>query len=173
MLALMRSAGLKLEARGKGALQEAVLGDGPHLTVFFLSRAWAEEDERGNTPDAKLRKQILVLVGIHFEDLDLPRVFRGELVDRFGEPPAPVEHLLLLTGLKIDAMLWGIVSIYLEDQFVVLRGEAPVRLAQLAKTHKGRVRLVDERHCYLPLPQKVIPTAQLYRLIKSVLQPAK
>lgn len=99
--------------------------------------------------------------------------FRGELVDRFGEPPAPVEHLLLLTGLKIDAMLWGIVSIYLEDQFVVLRGEAPVRLAQLAKTHKGRVRLVDERHCYLPLPQKVIPTAQLYRLIKSVLQPAK
>ena len=99
--------------------------------------------------------------------------FRSELVDRFGEPPPPVEHLLMLTGLKIDAMLWSVSSIYIEDQFVVLRGDAPVRLAQLAKTQKGRLRLVDERHIYLPLPKKSMPTAELYELIKTMLQPGK
>src|SRR5262245_11409634 len=47
--------------------------------------------------------------------------FRSELIDRFGEPPLPVERLLELTGLKMDAATWRISAIYIENNFVVFK----------------------------------------------------
>ncbi len=103
-----------------------------------------------------------------YEELD---DFRTELLDRFGEPPPPVERLLELTGLKMDAATWRISAIYIEGQFVVFKYDDRQRVEQLARLHKGKLRIVDERSAYLPLPHNLTETDRVWRIVKSVLRP--
>jgi transcription-repair coupling factor (superfamily II helicase) len=98
--------------------------------------------------------------------------FRSELVDRFGEPPRPVERLLDLTDLKMDASVWHISMIYVEGGFVVFRYDDRPRIEQLVRQHKGKLRLVDEQSVYLPLPQGLTDNDRIWRIVKSVLRPA-
>jgi len=98
--------------------------------------------------------------------------FRAELIDRFGQPPRPVERLLDLTELKMDAMVWRISAIYVEGEFVVFRYDDRPRIEQLVRQHKGKLRLVDEKSVYLPLPKDLSDKDRLWRIIKSVLRPA-
>ena len=102
-----------------------------------------------------------------FEELD---DFRSELIDRFGEPPRPVERLLELTGLKIDAATWRISAIYIENNFVVFKYDDGPRIEQLARLHKGKLRIVDEKSVYLPLPTDLTETDRIWRIVKSVLR---
>jgi len=98
--------------------------------------------------------------------------FRAELVDRFGEPPRPVERLLDLTELKMDAALWRISMIFVEGEFVVLRYDDRPRIEQLVRQHKSKLRLVDEQSVYLPLPHDLTEKDRIWRIVKSVLRPA-
>jgi len=97
--------------------------------------------------------------------------FRTELVDRFGEPPRCVERLLDLAGLKMDAAVWRISSIYVEGEFVVLRYDDRKRIEQLVRQQKGKLRLVDEKSVYLPLPANLDDKDRIWRIVKSVLRP--
>ena len=97
--------------------------------------------------------------------------FRSELIDRFGEPPRPVDRLLELTGLKMDAASWRISAIYIEGEFVVFKYDDRQRIEQLARLHKGKLRIVDERSAYLPLPHNLAETDRIWRIVKSVLRP--
>ena len=97
--------------------------------------------------------------------------FRTELIDRFGEPPRPVERLLELTGLKLDAASWRISAIYIEGEFVVFKYDDRQRIEQLARLHKGKLRIVDERSVYLPLPHNLTETDRIWRIVKAVLRP--
>ncbi|MEX2027428.1 MAG: TRCF domain-containing protein, partial [Pirellulaceae bacterium] len=99
--------------------------------------------------------------------------FRSELVDRFGAIPPPVERLLALTELKMDAAAWQISSIYIENQYVVFRYENPQRIEQLARHHPGRLRIVDEKSAYLPLAQADRTPTRLLAVVQSVLRPGK
>jgi transcription-repair coupling factor (superfamily II helicase) len=96
--------------------------------------------------------------------------FRRELVDRFGEPPRPVERLLDLTELKMDAAAWRISAIYVEGQFVVFKYDDRQRIEQLVRQQKGKLRLVDEQSVYLPLPQDLSDKDRIWRIVKSVLR---
>jgi transcription-repair coupling factor (superfamily II helicase) len=98
--------------------------------------------------------------------------FRSELIDRFGEPPRPVERLLDLAELKMDALVWQISAIYVEGEFVVFRYDDRPRIEQLVRQHKGKLRLVDEKRVYLPLPHNLDDRDRLWRIVKSVLRPA-
>jgi transcription-repair coupling factor (superfamily II helicase) len=98
--------------------------------------------------------------------------FRTELVDRFGPVPRPVERLLDVTELKMDAAVWHISSIFLEKQFVVFRYDNRQRIEQLVRQHKGKLRLVDEQSVYLPLPAGDVDVDRIWRIVKSVLRPA-
>ncbi len=98
--------------------------------------------------------------------------FRTELVDRFGEPPRPVERLLDLTELKMDAALWHISTILVEGEFVVFRYDDHQRIEQLVRQHPGKLRLVDEQSVYLPLPQGLTEKDRIWRIVKSTLRPA-
>jgi len=97
--------------------------------------------------------------------------FRGELVDRFGEPPRPVERLLDLTELKMDAAVWRISTIYVEGEFVVFKYDDRPRIEQLVRQQKGKLRLVDEQSVYLPLPHDLTDKDRLWRIVKAVLRP--
>jgi transcription-repair coupling factor (superfamily II helicase) len=103
-----------------------------------------------------------------FDELD---DLRSELIDRFGPPPPPVERLMALAELKMEASLWLISSIYLEEQFVVFRYSNRTRIEQLAKLRRGQLRIVDERSAYLPIPKGFMSPDKLLPLTKSVLQP--
>jgi transcription-repair coupling factor (superfamily II helicase) len=97
--------------------------------------------------------------------------FRTELVDRFGPPPRPVERLLELAELRMDAAVWQISAIYVEDQFLVFRYDDRQRIEQLVRQHAGKLRLVDEKRVYLPLPKDLSDRDRLWRIAKSVLRP--
>jgi transcription-repair coupling factor (superfamily II helicase) len=103
-----------------------------------------------------------------FEELE---DFRSELVDRFGEPPPPVERLLALAEMKMDAATWQISAIFLENDFVVFRYGNRQRIEQLARQHKGKLRVVDEKSAYLPLPKDLTDSDRIWRITKSLLRP--
>ena len=99
--------------------------------------------------------------------------FRGELVDRFGAIPSVVERLLTLTALKLDAAVWQISSIYIENQFIVFRYEQRERIEQLAKAGGGKLRIVDDKSAYLPLAATDRTPERLLAVVEKVLRPGK
>jgi transcription-repair coupling factor (superfamily II helicase) len=103
-----------------------------------------------------------------FDELD---DLRSELLDRFGPPPPPTQRLLTLAELKMDAALWQITDISLEQEFVVFRYSSRQRIEQLARLRPGQVRVVDERSAYLPVPKGFMTPGKLLDLVKSVLRP--
>jgi transcription-repair coupling factor (superfamily II helicase) len=121
-------------------------------------------------PDMRLkidlyRKLSRITAGEELEE------YRGELADRFGPLPEPVERLLARETLKIDAAMWQIAEIYLEDRFLVFRYTHRARIEQLARLSGGKLRVVDERSAYLRLPEGISDPDVLLGLVKSVLQP--
>jgi transcription-repair coupling factor (superfamily II helicase) len=95
---------------------------------------------------------------------------RAELQDRFGPPPGPLRHLLELAEVRIAAHRWAITSIHLEDLFAVFQYTSAGKIKQLAAASKGRLRVVDSRSAYLPLPQEVMTPEIIFREVKSLLQ---
>jgi transcription-repair coupling factor (superfamily II helicase) len=93
----------------------------------------------------------------------------AEMLDRFGPLPPPVQRLVELTRLRLDAANWRISAIYREGDFVVLQYADRARIEPLLARHRGKLRLVDERSLYLPLPRGADPT-RLWQLVKSVLR---
>jgi transcription-repair coupling factor (superfamily II helicase) len=96
---------------------------------------------------------------------------RAELVDRFGAIPPPVERLLAIVELKMDATLWFISAIFREEKFLVFHYRDRSRIEQLARQHPGKIRIVDDKSAYLPLPANVTEPDQIFALVKSVLRP--
>ncbi|MEX2174534.1 MAG: transcription-repair coupling factor [Pirellulaceae bacterium] len=96
--------------------------------------------------------------------------FRTELKDRFGEPPPPTQRLLALVELKMDASVWQISAILLEEQFVVLRYGNRKRIEQLAALRRGQLRVVDYKSAYVPIPKGFRSPDKLLALVKSVLR---
>jgi transcription-repair coupling factor (superfamily II helicase) len=96
---------------------------------------------------------------------------RAELQDRFGSPPEPVLRLLELSELRIDAAIWQISAIFVEDAYLVFRYGHRPRIEQLARMSGGRLRVVDDKSAYLDASQQLADSDQLLELLKSVLRP--
>ncbi len=94
---------------------------------------------------------------------------RRELVDRFGPLPPAAERLLARMELRILAARWRIDAIRLEDSYMVFRYLEPAKMRKLASRHGKRLRVVDDRSAYLPLPQEVMDPDALTALAKSLL----
>jgi transcription-repair coupling factor (superfamily II helicase) len=95
---------------------------------------------------------------------------REEFRDRFGPLPPPVEMLLEIRALQIDALRWQIDDIHLENDYIVLGYRNPRKMQKLAKISPLPVRIGDARVAYVPLPPRLNRTTQLLPLVKSVLQ---
>jgi transcription-repair coupling factor (superfamily II helicase) len=95
---------------------------------------------------------------------------RDELLDRFGSLPAPVEQLLAVEEMKIDATIWQISEIFLENRYVVFRYTHRARIEHLARVNKGQLRVVDDSSAYLPLGRSDLPAEAIFQRVKSVLR---
>ena len=79
---------------------------------------------------------------------------REEVQDRFGKAPAEVELLFRHCALKIDAAVWQIRSIHIEDNYLVFGYADRSRAEQLVRQSK-MLRIVDEESIYLTLPAEL------------------
>jgi transcription-repair coupling factor (superfamily II helicase) len=96
--------------------------------------------------------------------------FLDELRDRFGPPPEPVRRMIAREELRIDAALWQIAELYLENRFVVFRYTDRGRIEQLARRSRGQLRVIDDSSAYLTMPHKVRKPDEIMECVKSVLQ---
>ncbi len=124
---------------------------------------------RSYVPDMRLKIDLYRRLGriSSFEEL---RDLRSELRDRFGPPPALVEHLLWLAELRIAAHRWRIESIHVEPPYVVFRYRSARLIRELAATSGGLLRVVDNQSAYLPLQGDRESPESIRRQVKSLLQ---
>jgi transcription-repair coupling factor (superfamily II helicase) len=95
--------------------------------------------------------------------------FRQEMVDRFGPMPRPAENLMTENALRVMALRWQIQRIHVENEFIVLTYRSARRIEELARRQPGKIRVVDERHVYVPLEEKR-PTAEVAAILESLLR---
>jgi transcription-repair coupling factor (superfamily II helicase) len=95
--------------------------------------------------------------------------FVSELSDRFGPPPPPVEHLLSLAEIRLDAHYWQIHSIHIEEPYIVFTYASDRLIQQLAAANRGKLRIVDAKSAYLPMDQAVREPAGIHAILKSLL----
>jgi len=96
---------------------------------------------------------------------------RNELRDRFGPLPAAAERLLELKSLQLDARVWELEDIHLEeDRFAVFTYRDKKKITQLAHLVGKDLRIVDDRQAYLLLKCSTENPQQLLDRLKSVLQ---
>ncbi|MHB0957210.1 MAG: transcription-repair coupling factor [Pirellulaceae bacterium] len=110
---------------------------------------------------------------VRIADVQQLTEFRQELLDRFGPLPPPVNRLLALAELRIDAAIWQVSAIHIERQYLVFRYENRGRIEQLARLVGRRLRIVDTRNAYLPAEQEVADADKILHLAKSVLRPVR
>ncbi|MEM8680866.1 MAG: TRCF domain-containing protein, partial [Planctomycetota bacterium] len=98
-----------------------------------------------------------------------------EIQDRFGAPPPAVLRMLSLAELRIDAAIWQVAMIRLDEQdgwpYLAFDYTDRARLKQLAKIHGGSLRIVDEHTAYWELPTREVQADAVLALAKSVLRP--
>jgi transcription-repair coupling factor (superfamily II helicase) len=96
--------------------------------------------------------------------------FRAELVDRFGALPAQVERMLELSEMRLNATIWQIVSITVEDQYLVFGYADRQRMEQLVRVFRGPLRIADQKSAYLKVPQAATDRSAFLEAAKSVLR---
>ena len=94
-----------------------------------------------------------------------------ELIDRFGRLPQSVQQLLELAEIRLEAAIWQITAISLEDRFLRLMYLDRQRIEQLSRKTDGAVRVVDHKSAYMTIPQDVSSDQSMIAFVKSVLQP--
>jgi transcription-repair coupling factor (superfamily II helicase) len=96
--------------------------------------------------------------------------FRGELVDRYGPVPDPVEWLLRTTEVRLLCTKWGVKSVHRDGKDLVFGYRNPKRANQLVAQGAGRLKVIDEKNLYLRLrPEDDDPQA-MYELLKVCLR---
>ncbi|MEM7478428.1 MAG: transcription-repair coupling factor, partial [Planctomycetota bacterium] len=73
---------------------------------------------------------------------------RDELSDRFGKLPKSVKTLLQIAELRIDASIWFVKSLTVEEDYLVMTYSNRQRIEHLAKMHDRRLRIVDNQKAY-------------------------
>jgi transcription-repair coupling factor (superfamily II helicase) len=95
----------------------------------------------------------------------------AEMSDRFGPHPPPAARLLTLAELRIAAAHWRIESIQREDGYAVFGYTDRGKIEELARRHRGKLRIVDEHAAYLPLDRELAQSERVVEPIKALLQP--
>lgn len=76
---------------------------------------------------------------------------REEMLDRFGRLPVCVERLLRIAELKIDASLWFVKALHVQDNYLVMTYSNRQRIEHLAKLHDRKLKVVDQQQAYWPV----------------------
>ena len=103
------------------------------------------------------------------ERFDQVDEIRGELRDRFGKLPSPAKRLMSLAELKLEAAVWQITSISIQDKYLVLKFPDRQRFSQLSKI-RPVIRIIDDQTAMVTLKSTVIGPDKMLALVKSLLQ---
>ena len=112
-----------------------------------------------------------------FADLD---ELGAEMGDRFGPLPPSATQMFRLSRLKMEAAVWQIVSISVEDEFLMIRFTNRSRIEQLANASRIQIRVVDDETAYVPIlgngggsfdSGDLLESETLLKLAESVLRP--
>jgi transcription-repair coupling factor (superfamily II helicase) len=108
-----------------------------------------------------------------FESFDQIVQLRDEMRDRFGPLPRPAKRMLSLARLRLEAVVWQIRAISLEDHYLVFRYSDRRRIQQLADQSDKKLRIVDGQSAYVTLKKGPVPPDALLKAVKSILQPKR
>ncbi|MFT5301062.1 MAG: transcription-repair coupling factor (superfamily II helicase) [Mariniblastus sp.] len=104
------------------------------------------------------------------ERFDQVKELRHELRDRFGKLPAPVQRLMTLSEVKLEAAVWQITTITMVDKYLSFKFRDLNRFTQLAKV-RPMIRIIDEETALVTLKETKIHPTKMLALVKSLLQP--
>ena len=105
-----------------------------------------------------------------FDHFDQVAEMEDELRDRFGKLPPPAKRLVALADLKLEAAIWRIHTITLQDKYLAFKFHDHARFAQLAKQRKI-IRVIDNETAMVTLKDTAISPGKWIALVKSLLQP--
>ncbi|WP_165247879.1 transcription-repair coupling factor [Paludisphaera soli] len=129
---------------------------------------WRAYLPRDYVPAPRLKLELYRRLA-RLRSLDHLADFRHELNDRFGPPPKPAEHMLAEAEIRILAGGWKIDRIHVESEYVVFTYRNSRKIESLAKRHKGRIRVVDEKKAYVPMGEDPLTTPEIAALVKELL----
>lgn len=95
------------------------------------------------------------------DDIGVIAQMRQEVVDRFGKIPPETEELFEIAQLRIDATLWSVRYIGIEDEHMVFIYGDQRRIEQLARKHKGQLKLYGGQRAYWLLDEKASDYLQI------------
>ena len=81
-----------------------------------------------------------------------------------------MQRLLELCELKLEAAVWQIEEIFLQETYLGFRFGNLERFKQLAKLQKP-IRIVDDQTAFVTLKSVAIPPDKMLALVKSLLRP--
>jgi transcription-repair coupling factor (superfamily II helicase) len=94
---------------------------------------------------------------------------RNELADRFGKLPESASRLLALAELKLEAAIWLVSAMYLQDKYFVFKFQDRQRFAQLSRIRPA-IRLIDDNTAMVTLKSTNFTPEKMLALAKSLLQ---
>ncbi|MEM9942816.1 MAG: transcription-repair coupling factor [Planctomycetota bacterium] len=103
------------------------------------------------------------------ERFDQIKELGDELRDRFGDLPKPVKRLLSLSELKLEAVVWQIHTIFIQDKYLTFKFDDRERFAQLSNA-RPIIRIIDDSTAMVTLKETKISPTKLLALVKSLLQ---
>ncbi|MEZ6093330.1 MAG: hypothetical protein R3C03_03700 [Pirellulaceae bacterium] len=80
--------------------------------------------------------------------------------------------MLHLAEVKLEAAIWQIESVFVEEKYLGFRFRDLERFKTLAEKHKGIVRIVDDHKAYVTLKSAKVEPSKLLSLVKSILRAA-
>lgn len=104
------------------------------------------------------------------ESFDQLEQWGAELRDRFGPCPKPVERLLAVAEVKLEAAVWQVRSVFIDDRYLGFRFADSRHFSNLVKQHGGILRIIDEHTAYVTLKSTAIDPNRLLALVKSILR---
>lgn len=104
------------------------------------------------------------------ERFDEVKEIEAELRDRFGPLPKSVVRLISVAELKLEAAVWQISMITMQDKYLVFKLQNRTRFEQLSR-ERPILRIVDDETAMVTLKEPKIKPGKLLALVKSLLQP--
>ena len=145
----------------------------PRVSVeVHIDLPWPSFLPRDYVPGQKLRIEVYRRLA-RLRDVKKLDDFRQELRDRYGPHPEPVEWLLRTTQVRLLCVRWQIGNIHRHDRDVIFTYRNAKKIAQLAASSKGRLKVVDEKSAYLRLkPEEDDGPEAMYKRLTGLLATA-
>jgi transcription-repair coupling factor (superfamily II helicase) len=104
------------------------------------------------------------------ESFEQVAALRAEMSDRYGPPPPEAKRMLSRCELKLDAAIWSVQVLRLEEKYLIFEyGDRP-RIEQLAKQSGGLLRVVDQKAAYATIPDGWRDPDGIAELAKKILR---